>query len=42
MTLKLVIGLGPGGTSRLAQVVLVPLEQAQSVPVGKVYFLIFF
>ena len=28
MTLKLVMGLGPGGTSRLAEVVLVPLAQA--------------
>ena len=32
MTLKLVMGLGPDGTSRLAQVVLVPVEQAQPVP----------
>ena len=28
MTLKLVMGLGPGGTSTLAQVVLVPLAKA--------------
>ena len=28
MTLKLVMGLGPGGTSSLAQVVLVPMAQA--------------
>jgi len=34
----LVMGLGPGGTSRLAQVVLVPVEQAQPVPVGQAYW----
>ena len=38
MTLKLVMGLGPGGTSRLTQVVLVPVEQAQPVPVGQAYW----
>jgi len=38
MTLKLVMGLGPGGTSRLAQVVLVPVQQAQPVPVGQEYW----
>jgi len=38
MTLKLVMGLGPGATSRLAQVVLVPVEQAQPVPVGQAYW----
>jgi len=38
MTLKLVMGLGPGDTSRLAQVVLVPVEQAQPVPVGRAYW----
>jgi len=32
------MGLGPGGTSRLAQVVLVPVEQAQPVPVGQAYW----
>jgi len=35
MTLKLVMGLGPHGTSRLAQVVLASVEQLQPVPVGQ-------
>ena len=38
MTLKLVMGFGHGGTSTLAQVVLVPVGQAQPVPVGQAYW----
>jgi len=38
MTLKLVMGLDPDGTSKLSQVVLGPVEHAQPVPVGQSYW----